>query len=156
MTFDEAKSILAALDREEVEYVLVGAMAMAAQGLIRATRDVDFFVSPQPDNVERLKRALKAVFDDPSVDEISAEDLAGEYPAIAYVPPHGRYSLDILSRLGEAFRYEDLEWEEMAVEDIRVRVATPKMLFRMKKDTARPQDRVDAAWIQRTFELEEE
>lgn len=155
MTFDEAKNILAALDREEVEYVLVGAMAMAAQGLIRATRDLDFFVSPQPDNVERLKRALKAVFDDPSVDEISAEDLAGEYPAIAYVPPHGRYSLDILSRLGETFQYEDLEWEEMVVEDIRVRVATPRMLYHMKKDTVRPQDHVDAAWIQRTFELEE-
>lgn len=155
MTFDEAKSILAALDREGVEYVLVGAMAMAAQGLIRATRDLDFFVSPQPDNIERLKRALNAVFDDPSVDEISAEDLASEYPAITYVPPHGRYSLDILSRLGEAFRYEDLEWEEMVVEDIRVRLATPRMLYRMKKDTARPQDHVDAAWIQRTFELEE-
>lgn len=156
MTFDEAKIIFAALEREEVEYVLVGAMAMAAQGLIRATRDLDFFVSSQPDNVERLKRALKALFDDLSIDEISAQDLAGEYPAIAYVPPHGRFSLDILSRLGEAFRFEDLEWEEMFMEGIRVRVATPRMLYRMKKDTVRPQDRVDAAWIRRIFELEEE
>jgi hypothetical protein len=41
--------ILAALDREGVRYVLIGSMAMAAQGLIRATRDIDFFVSPDPD-----------------------------------------------------------------------------------------------------------
>ena len=66
-----------------MEYVLVGSMAMAAQGLIRATRDLDFFVSPQAENVARLKRALKALYeDDPNVDLISAEDLAGDYPAI--------------------------------------------------------------------------
>ena len=56
----EAKRILAAFEREGVEYVLIGSMAMAAQGLIRATRDVDFFVSPEPENVDRLRRALKS------------------------------------------------------------------------------------------------
>lgn len=157
MTFDEAKTILSALDREEVEYVLIGSMGMAAQGLIRATRDLDFFVSAKPDNIERLKRALKSAFDsDPSIDEISAKDLGGGYPAVQYTPPHGRYWLDIISRLGEAFRYEDLEWEELTVEGIRVRVATPAMLYRMKKDTVRPRDRADAAWIRQTFGLKED
>jgi len=156
MTFEEAKEILAALEREGVRYVLVGSMAMAAQGLVRATRDIDFFVSPDPENVERLKRALVFLFSDPKVDEITAEDLGGDYPAIEYVPPHGRYSMDILARLGEAFRYEDLESEEMLVDGIRVRVATPRMLWRMKKDTVRPRDRVDAEAIRREFDLEEE
>jgi len=57
MTFEEAKEILAALERERVRYVLVGSMAMAAQGLVRATRDIDFFVSPDPENVERIDAA---------------------------------------------------------------------------------------------------
>ena len=156
MTFEEAKEILAALDREGVRYVLVGSMAMAAQGLVRATRDMDFFVSPDPENVERLKKALMSVFDDPRINEIAAEDLGGAYPAIEYVPPHGRYSMDIVARLGEAFRYEDLESEEMLIDGIRVQVATPRMLWRMKKDTVRPRDRVDAEAIRREFDLEEE
>jgi len=156
MTFEETKEIMAALEREGVRYVLVGSMAMAAQGLVRATRDIDFFVSPDPENVERLKRALVFLFSDPKVDEITAEDLGGDYPAIEYVPPHGRYSMDILARLGEAFRYEDLESEEMLVDGIRVQVATPRMLWRMKKDTVRPRDRVDAEAIRREFDLEEE
>jgi hypothetical protein len=156
MTFEEAKEILAALEREGVRYVLVGSMAMAAQGLVRATRDIDFFVSPDPENVERLKRALVFLFSDPKVDEITAEDFGGDYPAIEYVPPHGRYSMGILARLGEAFRYEDLESEEMLVDGIRVQVATPRMLWRMKKDTVRPRDRVDAEAIRREFDLEEE
>ena len=46
MTLDEARRILSVLEREEVQYVLIGAMGMAAQGLIRATRDLDFFVEP--------------------------------------------------------------------------------------------------------------
>jgi len=156
MDFEEAKRILAALEREGVRYVLIGSMAMAAQGLIRATRDIDFFVSPDPDNVERLRRALKSVFDsDPNVDEITASDLGGDYPAIEYTPPHGLYSLDILSRLGEAFVFENIEWEELIVDGIRVRVATPRMLYRMKKDTVRPLDRIDAEAIRERFGLPE-
>lgn len=157
MTFDEAKQILAAFEREGVEYVLIGSMAMAAQGVIRATRDIDFFVSPAPQNIDRLQRALKSVFeDDPNIDEITAEDLGGDYPAIEYTPPHGRYSLDILSRLGEAWHFEDLESEVLVVDDISIRVATPAQIYRMKKDTVRPQDRLDAATIRERFDLGEE
>jgi hypothetical protein len=132
-------------------------MAMAAQGIVRATRDADFFVAPDEQNVERLRHALKSLFDeDPKVDEITAADLGGEYPAVEYTPPHGRYSMDILSRLGEAFRYEDLEAEDVVVEGVRARVATPRMLYRMKKDTMRPQDRMDAETIRTRFGLKEE
>jgi len=149
--------ILAALNREGVRYVLIGSMAMAAQGLIRATRDIDFFVSPDPDNVERLRRALKSVFDgDVNIDQITAADLGGDYPAIEYTPPHGFYSIDILARLGEAFRFEDLEWEELRVDDIPVRVATPRMLYRMKKDTIRPLDKLDAEALRERFGIRED
>jgi len=40
MTFEESKEILRAFDREGVRYALVGSMAMAAQGIVRATRDM--------------------------------------------------------------------------------------------------------------------
>lgn len=157
MTFDEAKQILAAFEKEGVEYVLIRSMAMAAQGPIRATRDVDLFVSPEPENVDRLQRALKSVFEgDPSIDEITAVDLGGDYPAIEYTPPHGRYSLDILTRLGEAWRFENLESEVLVADGISIRVATPAQLYRMKKGTVRPQDRLDAEAIRERFGLDEE
>ena len=157
MDFGELRRILAAFEREGVRYVLVGSMAMAAQGIVRATRDPDFFVAPDDENVARLRRALKSLFDDdPNVDEITAADLGGDYPAVEYTPPHGRYSMDILSRLGEAFRYEELEAEDVIVEGVRARVATPRMLYRMKKGTVRPQDRLDAETIRTRFGLKEE
>lgn len=157
MDFAEATRILRALEQQGVRYVLVGSMAMAAQGLVRATRDMDLFVAPEAENVERLRRALRDLFGaDPSLDEITADDLAGDYPAIEYVPPAGTYSIDILSRLGEAFRYDQIEAEELEVDGVRVRVATPRMLYRMKRDTIRPQDRIDAEAIRNRFDLPEE
>ena len=158
MTFEEVKAVLAALVDEGVEFVVIGSMAMAAQGLPRATQDLDLFVAPALDNLEALKRALRSLFDDSSIDEIDPQELAGRYPAVEYVPPHGRYSLDFLTRLGEAFSWEDLEAgsEEIDLGDLKIRVASPRMLYRMKRDTVRPQDRADAARIREAFDLDDE
>jgi hypothetical protein len=156
MELEEALQILAAFDRERVEYVLVGSMGMAVLGVIRATRDIDVFVAPDEANVARLRRALASVFDDPSIDEITSTDLAGDYPAIQYAPPSGDFSIDLLARLGERFRFDQIEWQEVTVDGIRVRVATPRMLYRMKKDTVRPQDKLDASALRDRFDLEDE
>src|SRR5690606_36465066 len=112
------------------------------QGIVRATRDIDVFIAPDVENVERLKAALRELFDDPSIESITAADLAGDYPAVQYVPPEGTYWIDILARLGEAFRFTDLESDVVDLDGVPFRAATPRMLYRMKKDTVRPQDRL--------------
>ena len=158
MTLEEAKAVFAALVDEKVEFVVIGSMAMAAQGLPRATHDLDFFVSPEIENLKALKRALFKLFEDPNVEEIDPQELAGDYPAVEYVPPHGRYSMDILTRLGEAFSWQDLVAGSDTIElgELVVRVASPSMLYRMKKDNVRPQDQADAARIRDAFDLEDE
>lgn len=145
--------VLGALARERVRYVLIGSMAMAAQGLPRATRDMDFFVAPERENVERLKVALRSLFDDPNIELIDADELLGAYPAVEYTPPHGRFSLDILTRLGEAFSFDDLEAEDIELGGFSARVATPRTLWRMERDTVRPQDRADADRTRAAFGL---
>jgi hypothetical protein len=154
--FPQAMRVLRALERHGVEYVLVGSMAMAAQGLVRATRDMDIFVEPGEANVTRLKAALRELFDDPAVDGIRSDELAGEYPAVQYVPPEGDFWIDILARLGEAFRFADLESEIIEIEGLRIRVATPRTLYLMKKNTVRGQDRLDAEMLKERFGLEDE
>jgi hypothetical protein len=158
VTLDEALDVLRALQREGVELVVIGSMAMAAQGLPRATHDLDLFVAPRAENVEALKRALRRLFDDPTVDAIEPAEMVGPYPAVEYTPPHGRYSLDLLTRLGEAFSWDDVVAgaEELELGDLMVLVASPRLLFRMKRDTVRPQDRADAARIREAFGLEED
>ena len=63
MDFAEARRVVAAFERHQVAYVVVGSMAMAAQGVVRATRDMDVFVAPDAPNVDRLRAALRDLFD---------------------------------------------------------------------------------------------
>ena len=153
---DRLLVLLRALNREGVEYVVVGAVALGLHGLARATEDVDLFVRPTPDNVAGLKRALSAVWPDPEIETIDASQLAGEYPVVRYGPPDGAFTLDILARLGERFSFDDIEAGVVELEGEPVRVATPRMLYVMKRDTVRPLDRADAAALRRTFGLEDE
>ncbi|MBI5211304.1 MAG: nucleotidyl transferase AbiEii/AbiGii toxin family protein [Elusimicrobia bacterium] len=155
MDFERVFSVLRALEKEKVRYVLVGGVALTIHGLVRTTEDIDLFIEPEKDNVERIKTALRSVFSDPEIDKISADDLAGDYPTIRYVPHEEPFVIDIIARLGEAFGYDDLEAEERLIEGVRVRVATPATLYRMKKDTVRPIDRADAEALKRRFKLGE-
>jgi hypothetical protein len=156
MELDITKKILAALEKEGVRYVVFGAMAIGLLGLARTTEDLDLFIEPERENIERLKRALQAVFADPSIEEISAEDLLGDYPAVQYVPPEGPFHLDILTRLGEAFQFRDLEALRVDLDGLQVSVASPKTLYRMKKGTVRPKDWGDAEVLRQRFELEDD
>jgi len=151
---DPAIRVLQALEREAVRYAVFGAVAINIHGLARSTEDLDIFVAPERQNIEALKRALRSVFPDPELDQITADDLLGDYPAVQYAPPEGAFHIDILTRLGEAFRYEDLETQRVPFEGLVVTVVTPRTLYRMKKDTVRVKDRVDADALRRKFNLE--
>ncbi len=152
---DRLLALIRALNREGVEYVVVGAVALGLHGLARATEDLDLFVRPSADNVAGLKRALSAVWPDPDVETIDARQLAGEYPVLRYGPPDGAFTLDLLSRLGERFEYDDVEAAVVDLEGEPVRVATPRTLYEMKRDTVRSQDHADAAALRRAFGLED-
>lgn len=149
--------VLRAFEAAGLEYVLIGATAMGFHGVVRATEDVDLFVRATPENIERLRSAFRAAYaDDPNVDEIRAEDLLGEYPSVRYYPPSGDLYFDVMTRLGEAASFETVDSEVKAVEGIRVRVATPAALYRLKKATLRALDRQDAAVLRERFKLNDE
>ena len=157
MDRDEMIRILRAFEEVRLEYVLIGATAMGIHGLVRATEDVDLFIRATRENVERLKQAFRAVYsDDPNIDNIHADELLGDYPALRYYPPSGDLYFDVLTRLGEAASFDTVEAEVKEFEGIRVSVATPRALYQLKKSTVRPLDRRDAAALRQHFGLEEE
>jgi hypothetical protein len=154
---DEIVRVLRAFEEAELEYVLIGATAMGFHGLVRATEDVDLFIRATPENVDRLRRALRAAYaSDPNVDDIRTEDLLGEYPAIRYYPPTGDLYFDVMTRLGEAVRFDTIDSEVKELDGTRVNVATPAALYRLKKATVRPLDHQDAAALRKRFGLKDE
>lgn len=153
--FNRVQSIVEAFNREGVEYKVFGGVAVNLHGLPRTTEDVDFFVDPSPENVVRIKRALRSIWDDPDLDEIQNDDFVGNYPSFNYKPPNELFGIDVVSRLGEAFAYHDLESETTEIGGVPVRIVTAETLYRMKRDTVRPIDKIDAENLRKRFGLKE-
>lgn len=155
MDYSALTRILGAFEQRGVKYAIFGGVALNLHGLARFTEDVDIFIPADADNVTALKTALHDVFSDPEIEHITASDLLGDYPAIQYVPPEGEFHLDIVTRLGDMYRFVDLETERVPFEALTVTVVTPRMLYRMKRDTVRLKDQADAQLLRERFDIKE-
>lgn len=98
--FNNFLSVLKALDKEGVKYILVGGVAVIFHGIERFTSDID-----------------------------------------------------IMARLGEVAVYENLEFEILLHQGIKVRIATPETLYNLKKDTLRQKDKFDAAYLKYLIDI---
>ncbi len=74
MLNQDFKEMLQCLSAEKVEYLLIGGYALAAHGIPRATKDIDFWVAANPENSSRVYSAL-ARFGAP-VTQISKDDFS--------------------------------------------------------------------------------
>lgn len=68
------KELLLAFNAHNVEYLIVGAHALAAHGHVRATKDLDVWVRPAESNAQRVLQAL-AEFGAP-LNDLTANDLS--------------------------------------------------------------------------------
>jgi hypothetical protein len=53
------QKVLTALEKHEVQYLLIGGQAVVAYGASQFTRDADFWVNPTKKNIQSLRKALK-------------------------------------------------------------------------------------------------
>jgi hypothetical protein len=54
----DLRALADALHRHQVRYVVIGGLAVAAHGYVRATKDLDIVPDPDRDNLRRLANAL--------------------------------------------------------------------------------------------------
>lgn len=151
MNLTKSLELIRELNNNDVDYVIVGGIALLLHGVVRATEDIDIFIKPAADNIIKIKKALKSVWDDAAIEEISEKDLLGDYPAIRYGPPDDSISVDILTKLGEAVSYNDLKVKIITIEGIKVKVATVKTLINMKNNTVRLQDKADVEALRNLY-----
>jgi hypothetical protein len=143
--------MLQALSDSNVEFLIVGAHAMAAHGLPRATGDIDILVRPERGNAGRVMSALRmfgAPIDDHGVRQLDFEQ-AGTVYQIG-LPPR---RIDLLTEItGVTF---DEAWDsriEAQLAGRRVAVLGRAALLRNKLATGRDKDLVDARWLERTVD----
>ena len=146
-------AIFRALNEEGVRYVVFGGIAVIARGVTRATQDLDLFLAADAENVLRARRALQRVFADPALDELTSEALV-EYGLVRYGPPEHDFVIDLTTRIGEAFAFEDVEATPVELHGVAVPVATAHMLIRMKQASHREKDRSDVLRLRERHGLE--
>lgn len=138
--------MLDVLSAEGVEHLVVGAYALAAHGLPRATGDFDVWVRPTPDNAARVLNALRR-FGAPLFD-LTSEDLTR--PGTVFqlgVPPR---RIDIMTSI-DGVEFDDA-WKSRVtchLGDAEVAVLGREDLVRNKRAAARPKDIVDLRILER-------
>lgn len=135
------RDLLSAFIDGSVEFLVVGAYAMAAHRLPRATKDLDLWVRPSPDNARRVLRALDA-FGAPR-HGLTESDLhtSGTIYQVG-VPPN---RVDVITTV-DGVTFEDA-WRDrttVTIEGLRVPIIGRAHLVLNKRTVGRPQDLLDA------------
>lgn len=136
------RAFIELLNSNGVEYLIVGAVALAHHGIPRYTGDLDIWVRNSPENARKLERALQS-FGFKALG-LTAQDFVNSYQVVQLGRAPNR--IDLLTSLtGVSF---EEAWRERVAADLqgtRVNFIGRHALIRNKKATGRPQDLADLA-----------
>ena len=139
-------SLLAMLARADVDFLVVGGLAVAQAGYVRYTEDVDLLVRSERDNVERLIGALATVGDG-AASELTPADFPMEEGAVRVIED---VVVDVFTQMS-GHTYEDLlplsDTHDVAGEAVRFLGA--EGLIRLKAPSRRPKDQLDVDMLRR-------
>lgn len=143
MTLNEDfEDLLDALDEAEVEFILVGAHALAAHGVPRATGDIDILIRADKANAQRVLQALLLFGAPVEQHNVSAGDFEVEGDVYQMGLPPRR--IDLLTQIdGVSF---DEAWNrrvQLSYHGRRLPVLGLQDLIRNKRACGRPKDRAD-------------
>ena len=152
--------VFSALNQANVQYLVVGGLAVVAHGYMRTTEDLDLVIGLEPDNIKRGLAALESIgyqmgipvtsqqFADPLMRE-KWRKTKGMLVLKLWSEEHRRTPIDI-------FVYEPFDmraelnravWVELS-EEVRVPIVSLSALLAMKRTASRPQDLADIHELQ--------
>lgn len=140
------KDLLSALNAHGVDYLVVGAHALAAHGRVRATGDLDVWVRPETQNAERVLKALIA-FGAP-LQHLSVSDLV--QPGVIFQIGVAPLRIDILTSI-DAVQFEEA-WRERLTATLggeKIPVLSARHLIVNKRAVGRAQDLADVEWLEK-------
>jgi hypothetical protein len=139
------RDILSTFIEENVEFLVVGAYAIAAHGLARATKGLDLWVGSSDQNAKRVMTALRK-FGAP-VSGVMEQDFF--LPGITFQIGVAPRRIDIITEIdGVQFDTAYTNRINVEVEGIAVPVIGRADLLTNKKATGRAQDLIDAGWLE--------
>jgi hypothetical protein len=158
---------LGALSNREVDFVLIGGLAVSLHGYVRATRGIDIVVEPSRENMRRLWDALVELRARPT--EFAPHELPLPFERDAFIDGDGNWALYTMLGRIDIIRYVETADGEIAYSDLRahaeqvtldeigapIRVASASDLIAMKEHANRDIDRIDLTALRMAHGQEE-
>ena len=143
---EDFNELLSTFNAQAVDYLVVGAHALAAHGYVRATKDLDVWIRPSLENACHVLEALR-VFGAP-LDDLTKEDVAT--PGLIFQIGVAPVRIDIITAIdGVEF---DAAWSERVTtkfEGEPTQVLSREHLIQNKRASGRTQDLADVEWLER-------
>lgn len=147
MLNQDYKEMLQCLADEAVEFLIVGAYALAAHGIPRSTADFDIWVNPTSENSQRVYRAL-ATFGAP-LDSVTPADFAeeGVLFQIGVVPCR----IDIITKISGDISFSTAmsQAETVDFDNVSMPILSLDNLLTNKEATGRPKDIEDVKLLKK-------
>lgn len=142
------ETVIKALDRAKVRYVLVGGYAVALHGAVRGTVDLDFVVALEQAQFEAVEKAMGKIGLTPRLPVTAAEvfQFREEYidkrnlTAWSFINPGNPLEVVDILITHDADAMQSVTKKPGA---FSIRIAAIDELIRMKRQSDRPQDRED-------------
>lgn len=143
--------LLAALSAADVDYAVVGGLAVIFNGYPRLTLDADIVVDDTPANIERMLVVLRGW----------GEGWARELSIADFVPEEGAvrlgedFELDIFTRL-RGLGWKDFQPRLRFIDHVGVRIPHlgPEDLIHCKANSVREKDQLDVIALKKIIEQE--
>lgn len=141
--------MLSALTDADVEYLVVGAYALAAHGVPRATGDLDVWIRRTEENAERTMRALDA-FGAPTLD-LASEDLLE--PDLVFQIGIEPRRIDLLTSI-DGVEFDEAWGRHLVarIDDLEVPVLGLRELIENKRAVGRTRDLADIEQLENEME----
>ena len=143
------ENLLARLARADVKFIIVGGVAVALNGFVRTTEDVDILIEASTANISRLLSELEH-FGEGHARELSPTDFSDSEGAIRIIED---FPLDVFTIM-RGKRYADLvaSTKSTRIDDVDVRFLNAEALISLKSDSQRDQDRIDVSALRSLHE----
>jgi predicted nucleotidyltransferase len=140
------RELLEEFDRDEVEFLIVGGYAVAFHGRPRTTKDIDLVLEGSTENLERASRALARFGAPANVVAAVAQMKDADVVFLGQAP----LRIDLMRSIdgvGTASLFAEAVDAEL--DGVRVRVISLDHLVTNKRAAGRPQDLIDAAFLEK-------
>ena len=139
------RDLLSIFNAHGVEYLVVGAFALAAHGRVRATGDIEIWVRPWAENAPRVIKSL-VTFSAP-LHDLTEDDLVR--PGLVFQIGVAPFRIDILTGIdGVEFSEAWPSRIQTKFSDQPVGVLSVEHMIRNKRAAGRAQDLVDLEWLE--------